>query len=355
MFQKFRSSTQGLRVAGLKNFRVAGLLLLSFYLFNPLTLEPVFAQDLKALEGGAKKEGKLNLYGSIREDEGKAIFDTFEKKYPGVKLDYFRSSEDKLVSRILAEAKAKTYNFDVLITTAAGHMKSLGMALKWSPLSASGINPDLLDPDGTTVPVYINTNVIQYNTRLVAKADVPKGYEDLAQPKWKGKLCLEDSDFEWFVGLQASMGKEKVLELFKRIAANQPAIRNGHGLLSDLVSAGECPIAINNYGNQVARAQKKGAPTDFIAINPVVTIVAPAVVSKNAPHPNAAKLYVSWITSKEGQEFIVRNGGRIPVRVDVDPDPPRLTKGLKLQVAKRMEGKELKDAQALYRQTWQGR
>ncbi len=347
MFQKFKSSTQGLRVAG--------LLLLSFYLFNPLTLEPVFAQDLKALEGGAKKEGKLNLYGSIREDEGKAIFDTFEKKYPGVKLDYFRSSEDKLVSRILAEAKAKTYNFDVLITTAAGHMKSLGMALKWSPLSASGIHPDLLDPDGTTVPVYINTNVIQYNTRLVAKADVPKGYEDLTQPKWKGKLCLEDSDFEWFVGLQASMGKEKALELFKRIAANQPAIRNGHGLLSDLVSAGECPIAINNYGNQVARAQKKGAPTDFIAINPVVTIVAPAVVSKNAPHPNAAKLYVSWITSKEGQEFIVRNGGRIPVRVDVDPDPPRLTKGLKLQVAKRMEGKELKDAQALYRQTWQGR
>ena len=321
-------------------------------LFSPL---PIFAQELKAIEEGAKKEGKLNLYGSIREDEGKAIFDTFEKKYPGVKLDYFRSSEDKLVSRILTEAKAKTYNFDVLITTAAGHLKSLGLALKWSPPSASGIIPDLLDPDGTTVPVYINTNIIQYNTRLVAKADVPKGYEDLTHPKWKGKLCLEDSDFEWFVGLQSSMGKEKALDLFRKIAANQPAMRNGHGLLSDLVSAGECPIAINNYGNQVARAQKKGAPTDFVAINPVITIVAPGVVSNNSPHPNAAKLYLNWITSKEGQEFIVKNGGRIPVRVDVDPDPPRLTKGLKLQVAKRMEGKELKDAQALYRQTWQGR
>jgi len=321
-------------------------------LFSPL---PIFAQELKAIEEGAKKEGKLNLYGSIREDEGKAIFDTFEKKYPGVKLDYFRSSEDKLVSRILVEAKAKTYNFDVLITTAAGHLKSLGLALKWSPPSASGIIPDLLDPDGTTVPVYINTNIIQYNTRLVAKADVPKSYEDLTHPKWKGKLCLEDSDFEWFVGLQSSMGKEKALDLFRRIAANQPAVRNGHGLVSDLVAAGECPIAINNYGNQVARAQKKGAPTDFVAINPVITIVAPGVVSNNSPHPNAAKLYLNWITSKEGQEFIVKNGGRIPVRVDVDPDPPRLTKGLKLQVAKRMEGKELKDAQALYRQTWQGR
>ncbi|MBI2990797.1 MAG: ABC transporter substrate-binding protein, partial [Deltaproteobacteria bacterium] len=214
---------------------------------------------------------------------------------------------------------------------------------------------ELLDPDGMTTPVYINTNVIQYNTKQVAKADVPKSYEDLTQPKWKGKLCLEDSDFEWFVGLQSFLGKEKALALFKRIAANQPAVRNGHGLVSDLVAAGECPIAINNYGNQVARAQKKGAPTDFVAINPVVTIVAPVVVSKNAPHPNAGKLYANWITSKEGQEFIVKNGGRIPVRVDVDPDPPKLTKGLKLHVASRMEGKELKEVQALYRQIWQGR
>jgi iron(III) transport system substrate-binding protein len=316
---------------------------------------PVFAQELKALEDGAKKEGKINLYGSIRDDEAQPIIEAFEKKYPGVKLDYFRSSEDKLVSRILTEAKAQTHNFDVLVTTIAAFLKNTGLALKWSPPSASGINPDLLDPDGTTVPVYINTNVIQYNTRIVPKADVPKSYEALTNPRWKGKLCLEDSDFEWFIGLQSFMGKEKALDLFKRIAANQPALRNGHGLLSDLVVSGECPIAINNYGNQVSGAQKKGGATDFVAINPVITIIAPAVISKNAPHPNGAKLFVNWITSKEGQEFLVKNGGRIPVRTDVDPDPPRLTRGLKLVVGKRPEGQELKDVQALYRQIWQGR
>lgn len=327
-----------------------------FFLLALLVLSPSLrAQEIGAVEEGARKEGKLNLYGSIREDEAKAIFDTFEKKYPGVKIDYFRSSEDKLVSKIVIEAKAKTYNFDVLITTAAYHLKGLGMALKWSPPSASGIIKELLDRDAMTTPVYINTNVIQYNTERVPKADVPKTYEDLTHPKWKGKLCLEDTDFEWFAEVQNLMGKEKALNLFKRIAANQPAVRNGHGLISDLVAAGECPIAINNYGNQVARAQKKGAPTDFVAINPVVTIVAPAVISKNAPHPNTAKLYVNWITSKEGQQFIVKNGGRIPVRTDVDADPPRLIKGLKLHVAKSMEGNELAEVQALFRQVWQGR
>ena len=124
-------------------------------LFSP---HPIFAQEIKAIEEGARKEGKLNLYGSMREDEVKAVLDAFESKYPGVKVDYFRSSEDKLVSRILAEAKAKTYNFDVLITTAAAFLKSFGLALKWSPPSASGIIPDLLDPDRMTTPVYIRTS-----------------------------------------------------------------------------------------------------------------------------------------------------------------------------------------------------
>src|SRR3989304_463071 len=153
-------------------------------------LAAAFGQDVKALEEGAKKEGKLNLYASMREDEAKPVLDTFEKKYPGVKVDYFRSSDEKLASRILAEAKAKTYNFDALISSGSWDVKNLGMTLKWSPPSASGINPDLLDPAGMGTPVYINPNVMQYNTRLVAKADVPKSYEDLTHPKWTGQLCL---------------------------------------------------------------------------------------------------------------------------------------------------------------------
>jgi iron(III) transport system substrate-binding protein len=203
-------------------------------------------------------------------------------------------------------------------------------------------------------PVYINTNVIQYNTDLVAKADIPQNYEDLTNPKWKGKLCLEDSDEQWFIGVIKYMGKEKALDLFRRIAANKVSVRNGHGLLADLVVAGECPIAVNNYGNQVARKFKKGGPTDFVAIEPVITIVAPGVISNKAPHPNAAKLYLNWITSKEGQENIAKRG-RIPVRTDVDPDPPRLTKGLKLQIQNRLLGKEKKETTKLYRQVWEGR
>ncbi|MBI4523764.1 MAG: extracellular solute-binding protein [Deltaproteobacteria bacterium] len=314
------------------------------------------AQSLpESVVENARKEGALNLYGSIRDDEAKGIFDVFKKRYPGIAINYFRSSEDKLVSKILGESKAGTYNFDIMDSSGSYHLKTLGLALKWLSPSAAGINPDLLDPDEMATPVRINTNVIQYNTKLVSKIEIPGSYEELADPKWRGKLCLEDSDFEWFAGMIKIMGKDKALDLFRRIAANKPTIRNGHGLLADLVAAGECPLAINQYGNQVALVQKRGGPTDFIAINPVMTIVVPAVISKNAPHANAAKLYVNWITSKEGQELIVKNGGRIPVRIDVDPDPPKLTKGLKLKIAQRLQGREFRDIQALYRQVWQGR
>jgi iron(III) transport system substrate-binding protein len=254
----------------------------------------------------------------------------------------------------LTEAKAGTHNFDVLITTAGFQVKALKLGMKWTPPSASGFKPELKDPDGIAHPIYINTNVIQYNTKLIPKTDAPKSYEDLANPKWKGKLCLEDTDQEWFIGVIKYMGKEKALSLFKRIAANQPSIRNGHGLLSDLVSSGECPIGINNYGNQVARAQQKGAPTDFVPVEPVIVIVAPGVISAKAPNPNAAKVYVNWITSKDGQQTISERG-RIPIRVDVEPNPPRLTKGLKLQVQPPLEGQEQKDAIALYKQIWEGR
>ncbi len=324
---------------------ILGLLILSM---------PVGAQDMKAIEEGAKKEGKLNLYGSMREDEAVYGFKDFNSKYPFVTIDYFRGSETKLLGRILTEAKAGAHNFDLLITTAGIQLKDLNMGLKWTPPSASGFIEGLKDPDGIAHPVYINTNIIQYNTKMVAKADVPKNYEDLADPKWKGKLCLEDSDQEWFEGVLKYMGKEKALALFKRIAANKPSVRNGHGLLSDLVASGECPVAINNYGNQVARAQKKGAPTDWVAVEPVVTIIAPGVISAKAPNMNAAKLYLNWITSKEGQESI-SSRGRIPVRVDVDPDPPRLTKGLKLHVVYTLRGKQQKEMVDLYRQVWEGR
>jgi iron(III) transport system substrate-binding protein len=342
----------------LRNSRVDGLkgfIFFSLYLFILLAFTTsAVAQEMKAIEEGAKKEGKLNLYGSMREDEAADAFKAFNQKYPFVKVDYFRGSETKLLARILTEAKAGAHNFDLLITTAAVQLKDLKMGLNWVPPSAGGFRPELKDKDGIAHPIYINTNVIQYNTKLVPKADAPKGYQDLANPKWKGKLCLEDSDEEWFMGVMEFMGKEKALSLFKRIAANQPAVRNGHGLLSDLVAAGECYIAINNYGNQVARAQKKGAPTDFVAIEPVVTIIAPGVISNKAPHPNAAKLYLNWITTKEGQEAIGR-WGRIPVRVDVDPDPPRLTKGLKLHVIYTLHGGKRKEVANLYKQIWEGR
>lgn len=326
----------------------SGLLFLAILV---VLVPPSLGQSLSDIVRGAQREGKLNLYGSMREDEAIRVFEAFNKRYPFVKIDYFRGDEERLVGRILTEARANTYNFDVLLTTSAYRVKEIRLADAYEPSEANMLRPELRDPDDMLTPVYINTNVIQYNTRLVAPADVPRSYEDLTLPKWRGKLCLENTDYEWFLGMMNQMGRERALDLFRRIAANRPTVRNGHGLLSDLVASGECVVAINNYGYFVGRALLRGAPVDMVAINPVITIIAPTAISKKAPHPNAARLYVDWISGKEGQQTLV-SLGRFPVRIDLRPNPPRLIEGQRLIIQPPLVAEQLWQIRELYNRVW---
>ena len=313
-------------------------------------------REIREIEEAAVREGKINWYGTMSVDPAKAVINAFRNKYRGIQVDFVRASEDNLIKRIRTEASSKAYVFDVFISTAAYVLKDLGLALKWTPHSSSGIIPDLLDPEGLLNPVYINTNVIQYNTRLVPKRDVPTSYEDLASPKWRGKLCIEGSDVQWFMGLQQVMGKERAVGLLRRIAANRPLTYKGHRFLGQIVLSGECFIAVNNYGAQVAYFLKQGSPTDFVAINPVVTFVAAAAISSNAPHPSAAKLFVNWIASKEGQELLATGevGNRLPVRADMEPEVAKLTRGVRFHVFRPGSGNELAAAHGMFRQVLKG-
>jgi len=327
---------------------LAGFVVALLPLWSVADEEPV-----SALYEAAKKEGQVNVYGSMQEWEVKYLLDLFQKMYPGVKVQYIRASETDLVGRIFAESKAGAHNFDILITTAAHQAKAFNLAMKYRPIEARAVPAEFKDKDGYWTAVYLNTNVIQYNTKLVKPADVPKSYEDLANPKWKGKITLEDSDFEWFWGYSQSLGVDKAMALFKKITAtNGITVVNGHGKIADLVAAGEYPIAINNYAYTIERLKQKGAPLEWVAVEPVVTILAPVVIAAKSPHPNAAKLYANFVLSKAGQEEMKKRG-RIPTRSDVDPDPPRLLKGLKLKVlTPPLDGAELNRAKKAFREAF---
>lgn len=276
----------------------------------------------------AANETEVNFYGSINEEEAKPLIDIWTKAFPKVKLNYIRASESALVSRILTEAQAGKYVVDTLSTTSAHLLIPAGLALNYLPPNAQLVDPDYKDKDGAWIGIYANWNVIQINTDKVKKGEI-KSYEDVANPKWKGQVVVDDTDYEWYQGLIKIRGQQGADDLLKKInAAVGVKVLDGHGTINDKVTAGEYAIALNNYLNQAERSKRLGGPTDWIPVEPVVVQLGKIVTAKNAPHPNAAKLLTNFLIGTDAQKYLAGRG-RIITRTDVPNDPPNLVTGLK--------------------------
>jgi iron(III) transport system substrate-binding protein len=209
------------------------------------------------------------------------------------------------------------------------------------------IDDDLVEKAGYWVAYNLQTWVLGYNTNLVKKEDIPRTYDALLDPKWRGeKISVDTEAHGWFQGLRDAWGSAKTVTYFERLASQNPALKRGNTLRVQLTAAGEHPLNIN-LNSLIHRLYSKGAPIDWVALEPAVVRILPVMLAADAPHPNAAKLFIDFVLSKEGQG-ILTGFGDIPVRRDVDPDPPRLIRGYK-RVIERPEGYEnLKETIELY-------
>src|SRR5437588_12752019 len=151
-----------------------------------------------------------------------------------------------------------------------------------------------------------------YNTKLVKAEDVPRSYEDLLQPRWSGNFGIEASDIIWFAAVAKAMGEEKGLAYFQKLAASGPQIRSGHTLMTELVAAGEIPIALTLYNQAVDKLKEKGAPIDWKALSPAFGRADGIAMAKHASHPHAALLFADFVLSPEGQR-IIQAHSRVPV------------------------------------------
>jgi iron(III) transport system substrate-binding protein len=146
-----------------------------------------------------------------------------------------------------------------------------------------------------------------YNTQAVRKEDLPKTYQDLLDPKWKGKLGIEAKNDDWFATVVHQMGgEEKGLAFFRELVAkNGISPRQGHTLLNNMVVSGEVPLALTVYNYMPEQAKKKGAPIDWFAIEPAIARSNAVGVAKRAPHPAAALLFYEYLLGPEGQGAMV--------------------------------------------------
>jgi iron(III) transport system substrate-binding protein len=177
--------------------------------------------------------------------------------------------------------------------------------------------------------MYTTPMIVTYNTRLVSPDELPKEYSDLLNPKWKGRLGLDSSDFEWYANLRKIWGAERAQKFLEGLKRQEVRLMQGRALLTELLAGGEIAILVNNFLQNAIEAKRKGSPVEFLALDPVISAAGLVGINKLAPHPNAAKLFVDFVLSKEGQELIVKTD-RSSVRKDVAGNPLDLIRNVRI-------------------------
>jgi iron(III) transport system substrate-binding protein len=306
-----------------KAFRViaAGLALAAGTAFAQSNLYAYEGADrMERIVAAAKQEGELTLYTTIAERDLKTIISPFEKKY-GIKVTVWRAGTDKVLQRTVQEQRAKRYTVDA-VHFGAPEMEALARE-KILAAVKSPVHGDLMEGSvpghrqwaSTILSVWVQA----YNTNAVKKADLPKSFQDLLDPKWKGKLGVEAKDDDWFATEVHLMGgEEKGLAYFRELVAkNGITPAKGHTLLNEKVISGEIPFALTVYNYMPEQAKRKGAPIDWTVIEPAVARANAIGVTEHAPHPNAALLFYEYLLGPDGQKAMA-SIDYVPTNTKVD-------------------------------------
>ncbi|HET7730675.1 MAG TPA: extracellular solute-binding protein [Usitatibacter sp.] len=263
------------------------------------------------LEQGARREGGvLNIYTSLTLEDMAALNAAFEAKH-GIRIRMWRASSEKVLQRVVQEARAGRHEVDIVETNAPPleslHREGLLQAVR-SPVQDDLI-PAALPAHREWAGSRLNVFVQAYNTDALRRQDLPKTYADLADVRWKGKLGIEASDEDWFATLVTAIGETRGVELFRRIvAANGVSVRTGHTLLTNLVASGDVPLALTVYNFTAEQVKRKGAPLDWFVIPPAVARANGVALAKHAQHPHAALLYYDFVLGREAQRMLAERG-----------------------------------------------
>jgi ABC-type Fe3+ transport system substrate-binding protein len=285
------------------------------------------------LVSAAQKEQELDWYTTVIPDQlANPLARAFEQKYPYLHVKIYRADSDGVSQRVIQEYQARRHDVDIVDGTGTASILAAAHAL--APFKSPELDayPDNLKDQnglwGTELQYFM---VLGYNTTQVSKEDVPKSYQDLLDPKWRGKLAWSTSPGSGaptFVGnILQSMGQDKGMQYLTQLAGQQ--IHNldssGRAVLDQVIS-GQFPIALQIFNDQAAFSASKGAPVAWQPLDPVYPQLSRISLARFAPHPGAAMLFLDFMFSEEGQQ-IVRAGGGIPASPKVQAQLPSLKPG----------------------------
>lgn len=287
----------------------------------------------KALIEGAKKEGKVVWYTTLIVNQlVRPVKAAFEKQYPFLKVEYFRGNTERVVQKAVSEYEAKHYDVDIIDGTLSPALANKAGIMQpfYSPELAN-YPAELKSPHGIWAATNLYFLTPGYNTQMVKPNEVPKTWDDLLNPRWKGKMIWSTSRGSGapiMIGnILLSMGPEKgkayLLKLAKQNIAKSTA---SNRQILNLVIAGEYPLALHIFNHHAYISHKAGAPVDWQPIEPVTATFNNSGIVKHAPHPHAAMLLLDFLFSKKGQE-VFRDVNYLPAYPGMPAKQPDLKPG----------------------------
>ena len=255
------------------------------------------------LIAGAKKEGTLTVYHVY--PALTKVMAAFTQKYD-IKTKAWRAGSEAVLQRVISEARGNKFEVDIVQNNAPENEAASRETLLQEVRSMfhQDLIPQAVPPHKEWAGITVDVWTAAYNTGKIKKEDLPKSYDDLLSPKWKGQLGIEGNNHAWFGALMAQMGEDKGLALFNNIAANNGiSVRKGHSLLTMLVSSGEVPLALTVYSWNPEQIKVKGAPIEGLALQPLLAQPSTIALLKKSPNPHAALLFYEFMLS-EGQKLL---------------------------------------------------
>ena len=282
-------------------------------------------QRQKILIEKARSEGEVSFYSSLQAQQIEPFIQVFRKRYPFIKVNPYRVSGNRQVIKIQTEMNAGNHLFDVTNGSAeqAAAIKKIGAIDPYHSPQRDFFNVPNKDKEGYFTSLYTIPIVLGYNTNMVKRAEAPRNYEELLNPKWKGGMFLDDEAYEWFAVLLKHMGREKGLQYMRGLAKQELRMVRGRTAQSQLLGAGERPLAIALSGHTVLDLKARGAPIDQVILDPYLAQANKLMLARHAPHPHAAALFIDWSLSEEGQSMIT-TFGRVVARKGVKQRFPEL-------------------------------
>ena len=254
----------------------------------------------------ARKEGAVVIYGTMSLQDANSLNAKFQEKYPFLEVKLNRLGSGKFVPRVLTEVRANKHLADVLQTNSLGlHFLKKEGFLGYYLSPEDRFYPKQYKEQGYWTTTNMNVHVVAYNTKLLAREKLPRTYEDLLNPVWKGKMLLDGSE-HWFALMLQIMGKDKGLKYLRELAKQNIMLRReSSAMRAQLIAAGEAPMDIDSSFGPVEDLKKRGAPVNWTTLGPVPVVTSAHAVASRAPHPNAARLYLDFMLSKEGQRLVL--------------------------------------------------